>query len=303
MNQNVVYFIGDDTTHEIKIGMTRSLAKRVKELENNNGRIQPHTFLAAIRGERVHEQSLHRHFSHIRTAGEYFEATYELEDYIRWLRAQTFVVRQVGDYAQNVDFSEWMPTADRRIVLSQPRLTELDTWQHLLEDLPITGDDYYTNEIIITAALEVCGHFDLDPASHPIANGRFIRAKQIYTIHDNGLLHEWAGNVWCNPPFNVWHEWTPKIMSEWKRGEIVNLFVLMATRSTSAKSNAALFNTCHGLCITNGRIPFWGPMATPSPDDGHIIAYFGPHIEQFIESFKRVGSVFCNPTAADLDDF
>ena len=43
------------------------------------------------------------------------------------------------------------------------------------------------------------GEFDLDPCS-PI-NRPWPTAAQHLTINDDGLMHEWHGRVWCNPPF------------------------------------------------------------------------------------------------------
>lgn len=43
------------------------------------------------------------------------------------------------------------------------------------------------------------GEFDLDPCS-PIQRP-WPTAKKHYTVHDNGLLQEWEGRVWCNPPY------------------------------------------------------------------------------------------------------
>lgn len=47
--------------------------------------------------------------------------------------------------------------------------------------------------------IESLGEFDLDPCS-PI-NRPWPTAKKHFTIDDNGLLQEWAGRVWCNPPY------------------------------------------------------------------------------------------------------
>mgnify|MGYP002814185893 CR=1 FL=1 len=43
------------------------------------------------------------------------------------------------------------------------------------------------------------GEFDLDPCS-PI-NRPWDTAKIHYSILDNGLMKDWKGRVWCNPPY------------------------------------------------------------------------------------------------------
>jgi hypothetical protein len=49
--------------------------------------------------------------------------------------------------------------------------------------------------------LEALGEFDLDPSA-PI-NRPWGTAKHHYTILDDGLKQEWAGRVWCNPPYGL----------------------------------------------------------------------------------------------------
>jgi len=43
------------------------------------------------------------------------------------------------------------------------------------------------------------GEFDLDPCSP--SKRPWNTAKKHYTIQDNGLLQQWEGRVWCNPPY------------------------------------------------------------------------------------------------------
>lgn len=47
--------------------------------------------------------------------------------------------------------------------------------------------------------LRALGAFDLDPCS-PIVRPWPTAAKHL-TVDDDGLAHDWAGRVWCNPPF------------------------------------------------------------------------------------------------------
>ncbi|MDV3706643.1 adenine methyltransferase [Elizabethkingia anophelis] len=56
-------------------------------------------------------------------------------------------------------------------------------------------DEWLTPPEIIKAL----GGFDLDPCS-PI-NRPWSTANKHFTIEDDGLIQDWNGRVWCNPPY------------------------------------------------------------------------------------------------------
>ena len=59
-----------------------------------------------------------------------------------------------------------------------------------------TSDEWYTPREII----EALGEFDLDPCApmHPL----WPTAKIMYNKQDNGLVQNWKGRVWLNPPYS-----------------------------------------------------------------------------------------------------
>lgn len=59
-----------------------------------------------------------------------------------------------------------------------------------------SGDEWYTPRRIIDAL----GPFDLDPCAAP--NLPWRTAERQFDIYDNGLLQQWDGFVWLNPPFS-----------------------------------------------------------------------------------------------------
>lgn len=59
------------------------------------------------------------------------------------------------------------------------------------------NDEWLTPRHII----DKLGPFDLDPCA-PIIRP-WETASRYYTVMDNGLLQEWCGFVWCNPPYGV----------------------------------------------------------------------------------------------------
>ena len=63
-----------------------------------------------------------------------------------------------------------------------------------------TRGDHTTDSWITPKELiDRLGPFDLDPCA--CIPQPWPCAKNQYTVEDNGLLQEWRGLVWCNPPY------------------------------------------------------------------------------------------------------
>ena len=72
-----------------------------------------------------------------------------------------------------------------------------------------TSDDYYTPpEIFEALGLE----FDLDVCSPP-GGIHWIPTRNYYTQVDDGLLSEWYGRVWLNPPYSSPQQWIEKFIA------------------------------------------------------------------------------------------
>jgi hypothetical protein len=289
----LIYFHGTEDEQFIKLGLTKRPSEfRRKEHERRGPRDEPMHFLAGVLGSTSDESSLKQYFKDLladaRTT-EWMRAEPPLVEYVRWLTHQWYVAKSEAETEQleRVESTRWLPNPER--VVPDPARLAYDPWESV--KLPeVTGDDFYTDPRIIAAAREVMGGIDLDPASHPVANGT-VCAERIFTIRDDGLSHEWKGRVWCNPPFGQWETWAAKIASEWRSGRVGEMCVLAATRSLTAQCFSPLLSGCSGACILHGRIPFWGPKAG-SPDDGHAILYFGESFPRFAEVFSGLGNVF-----------
>lgn len=304
----VIYFLGTQDGETIKIGRTdRKVSQRMDEHAGRGPSKSANKliYLAAVPGINSDEANVHSYFrdNRLDDEREWFKSSDELRGYIRWLRMQWFTLRhleeadndEIARSHDGIDGSIWLPKPERIAEESKDNsdlFSENNPWSDVVDVEPeITGDDFYTDERIIKAAREVMGGIDLDPATHPIANRKFVRAPRIYTLSTNGLAQQWAGRVWVNPPFGKWKAWTPKIISEWDSGRIESMCVLAATRSLTAKSMGGLRQRATSFCITDGRIPFWGPKATSSPDDGHVIFYFGDNPRAFWQAFQSIGTV------------
>jgi hypothetical protein len=141
------------------------------------------------------------------------------------------------------------------------------------------------------------GRFDLDPASHKIANSgnvkhRGVLAENYFTVDEDGLSLEWFGHVWLNPPFKQWHLWAPKVLREWQSGRIKSIHIYMSTRTSSAKQMVQLHNAASAICHISGRVKNWGSEKVSSPTEGHLVLYLGANTDLFGKHFSRVGRVY-----------
>jgi len=70
------------------------------------------------------------------------------------------------------------------------------------------NDEFYTPKFIFDG---LNCTFDLDVAS-PVANKTNVPAKNKYTSKENGLVQNWKGFVWMNPPFSKAEPWVNKFI-------------------------------------------------------------------------------------------
>lgn len=292
-----VYFHLVDNAR-IKIGKAANLSSRTRQHERGTLDIHELTLLAAVHGGREQEKHVERYFADDAVDGfkprngdapELFEPSPRLTNYIRWLRNQWFTIVEVDDDIEEpVSFDMWAPTEDRQTPPPSDPLFPPD-WLEFTQRI-ITGDDYYTNPLVLEAARKTMGAIDLDPASHVLAN-RHVKADRFFSIQENGLEQKWGGRVWLNPPFSTMGLWIPKILSEWKSGRVQAICVFSAMRKVTNHNFFPLVTSAHRLCIIRGRLPNGG-KGTPAPDDGHCVFYLGDKPERFLGAFSTLGKVW-----------
>lgn len=290
-----IYFYGTEDGAEVKVGRTKQhIPARRNQHENQNGHDVPMRTLAVVLGQVSDESALKNYFKPWRSrtrSNEWFSAGEEMRGYLAWLRSQAFVARDEAELGRlhAVDASDWLPTRGRAKQPMQLRLEAADPWDDLRLD-HVTEGDFYTHPSFIEAARSAMGTIDLDPASCTEAN-QVVKAGVFFGFRENGLLHNWRGNVWLNPPYGNWAEWTPKLLSEWHNGGIEQMCVLATTRVITAQTFHRIVDTADAMFVGCGRYVFWGPNAK-APDEGHVVFYFGADVDRFRESFAPLGTVF-----------
>jgi ParB family chromosome partitioning protein len=151
--------------------------------------------------------------------------------------------------------------------------------------------EWYTPPDIVALAVEVMGEIDLDPASCAAAN-ETVGAKVFHALADDGLLQEWHGRVWLNPPYSKIASFVDKLIDEMASSRVTEAIMLTANSSDAEWFQAAVA-WASAICLPARRIKFVSPhgLAPASPPTGQAIFYFGPHVGKFAEVFAPVGRI------------
>lgn len=301
----VNYFLRRPTDNAIQVGVTSNFRTRLSSHQRDARRsgFQWET-LAVVRGDLTSEDALKKYFAEhaLPHETEWFHGVPALYRYIRWLRDQSFVATCAADSdIDPVPADQWLPAPDR---ITKP--FGLFVQEHILLPRVLTGDDYYTPTELIDAVRIGMGGIDLDPASHPAANRRH-RIPRIYTANTNGLQKAWSGNVWINPPFGAWYQWSEAAVRELRSGRVSQLTALMSTPSITALYMQPLLDLATLRLTIKGRLEFWGRLVDEGngcgPSSGHDLVYIGHRVQEMAAALKSLGTIWtpyrCEPQAAE----
>ena len=118
------------------------------------------------------------------------------------------------------------------------------------------------------------GDFDLDPCAPPENRRLFSTAKRHYSKeeHGDGLLHDWFGRIWLNPPYGrETFRWLAKL-AEHKNG-----IALIFARTETKGFHEQVWKKALGIFFFEGRIAFYDTRTGEAADRANasscLVAY------------------------------
>lgn len=151
-------------------------------------------------------------------------------------------------------------------------------------------NEWYTPAEFINSAREVMGSIDLDPASCEHAN-KTVMAARYFSIEDDGLSQDWAGNVWMNPPYSggLISKFITKLNESVENGAVAQAVVLV-NNATETQWFAALVKNASAIVFPTSRIRYLSVRGEENtPLQGQAFVYIGNNPWKFLEVFKAHG--------------
>ncbi|MEO0843548.1 MAG: DNA N-6-adenine-methyltransferase, partial [Cyanobacteria bacterium J06643_5] len=152
-----------------------------------------------------------------------------------------------------------------------------------------SSDEWYTPPNISELVIQVLGEITLDPCAD---EGKHIPAAMHYTTSDDGLIKEWNGRVFMNPPYSQPSVWIKKLQAEFESGRVTEAIALVPA-ATDTKWLSPILKS-RPVCFWTGRIKFLDTNYNPrlSARQSHCLVYWGENWERFKEVFDPYGVVY-----------
>ena len=175
---------------------------------------------------------------------------------------------------------------DRGEEVSVSRLVKAAQSDRLSVHYSSESPEWYTPPEIVERVIRCLGAIDLDPCSNSGAPN--IPASLHFTESDNGLLQEWRGRIYMNPPYGrPIAGWVEKLCGEYRAGRVSAAVALVP-----ARTDTTWFQMLRdaAMCFINGRLKFSGhDNAAPFPS---AAAYLGDDIAAFADAFGGAGDIW-----------
>lgn len=209
-----------------------------------------------------------------------FVAPYAPSETARYIPAQRPAVDEYGEMEEEAeedgDGYDW---TEETVAEESPAKVEYDS------------NEWYTPLDYISAARQVLGDIDLDPASCQVANEK-VKATEYYDVDDDGLTLPWNGRIWLNPPYGDPLPWVEKLTSSFREGTVTAALLLVNT-ANSPQWSRLLWNGPYAVCLLSKRVRFWRPDRADAKGTAQdqMIWYMGDDPEKFKAVFSMYGAI------------
>lgn len=213
----------------------------------------------------------------------------EIAEELGFNRQQVSQFQQMAEYESVVLGAIAEAKEKNEIITRASILHEIDLYKHKPHVSNNSGNnEWYTPCEYIEAARKAMGSIDLDPASSDYAN-EIVKANVYYTIENDGLAHDWHGNVWLNPPYasNYVSRFIQKLLEQISN---IHQAIVLVNNATETEWFCKLVSVSSAMCFLKSRIKFYMKDGLHgSPLQGQVAVYVGDNSEKFINIFKNLG--------------
>jgi len=146
-------------------------------------------------------------------------------------------------------------------------------------------EDFRTPNEFFLGVQEFLGKFDLDAA----ASSDNTKCTRYFTKDTNGLLRDWFGNVWCNPPYSDPKVWLEKAIRELDENRCDKVTFLLHLDSSTKWFHNCVLERAAEIYFVKGRLNFTGPYSLNkgvSPRSSVLIVFTK-------KAFKSHTRIFC----------
>jgi hypothetical protein len=151
--------------------------------------------------------------------------------------------------------------------------------------------EWYTPELYIELARDVMGQIDTDPASNALAN-ETVKAGIYFDSETNGLVQDWHGSVWLNPPYaaGLVSEFAARLTDQIAVGNTKQA-ILLVNNATDTQWFSDTVKDAKAVCFKTGRIAFVNQDgdAVTGAAQGQCFMYFGRRTQRFCNLFGTIG--------------
>ena len=148
------------------------------------------------------------------------------------------------------------------------------------------SSEWTTPKIIINKTIELFGEIDLDPCSNPDFPN--VPAKKYFTKQEDGLLKDWLGKVYMNPPYgSEIKNWIIHLCEQFEKGNTQEAIALTPSR-TDTEWFQRMKN--YPRCFIWGRLKF-GDSGNSAPFPSMVV-YLGKNIKGFVQIFSGAGDMY-----------